>query len=122
MSRSNVAAVNSAFEVYVAPSGCVPSTVQLHVVGDPIEELIGGLRVGKVPEQAHPVVTGVVGRHGGQSTAAGGGPTYRAAGRMILPARACSSAWAVQPSTRATANVAVNISGGTPAASITSAA
>ena len=52
----------------------------------------------------------------------GGGPTYRADGRMILLSRACSSTLADQPITRATANVGVNISRGSPHSAITTPA
>lgn len=53
---------------------------------------------------------------------ANSGPTYRADGRMIFPSPACSSTCAVQPIVRASAKVGVNISGGMPHCSITTAA
>ena len=61
-------------------------------------------------------------RAGDAATYAGGRPTYRADGRMIFGSRACSRMCAVQPTVRARANVGVNISGGMPHSSITTAA
>ncbi len=50
-----------------------------------------------------------------------GGPTYSRSGRMRRLSAACSIAWAVQPAVRATANVGVNRSRGSPTASSTTA-
>ena len=55
----------------------------------------------------------------GGSGCGGGGPTYRALGRMRRLSAACSRMWAHQPMTRLDANVGVNISRGRPHRSMT---
>ena len=49
----------------------------------------------------------------------GGGPTYRAVGRMIRGSANCSMMWADHPTIRLRANVGVKSSAGTPTASST---
>jgi S-adenosylmethionine:tRNA ribosyltransferase-isomerase len=48
----------------------------------------------------------------GSDAASTGGPTYRARGRIRCPAKACSMAWASQPTVRASANSTRGASGG----------
>ena len=52
----------------------------------------------------------------------GGGPAYRAFGRMRRLSAACSMMWAVQPIDRLETKVGVNISLGTPTWSMTTPA